>query len=542
MKNLLPLAAALLLASLPSRAATPPPVIPIPGGAVTPTLSVKGSTITLFGATTNVSLYVTNYAVTRPLDNTNQIVVYSVGDVPSRGTYVFSQTLNGVGQFTNTLANGKTLAWDKESLDFGIDFQFAITNGSAGGGDASVRYGTTGTPLLLPALLPQTISAQNGATAPGGIITWGTNYVTNFFQEVVCTPIALPQPFQPGKLFVSTNGSDISALRGRSDYPFGSIAAAFTNSVAGDTIIIGQGTFTNDTDLYNLSVSQLPANVTVRGEGRGRTFVNGRINNSVWHLGNSNIIADMTLTNVWLYDGTLAVVTNLEFRNLQATAQGDVIVFQQGTMNAHIWNCDLGGNSDKIADLTSLANPAIAYLTNSILTIENTRITGGPGAADGIPDGLNATGLMTWRGGGIHVDVDGGEFEEHILTNGIVGWKGPGSYIFAPQQGRTNWIGGQLYTNWSSGSWEVKGVSVLTEAAVVGGAVQQLWVYNKSMAGGGLGTTNQHARQTTAATSAGTNAITLSAWIPPGYVFAFTNLSGGAGNSAIVKDGQYLIP
>lgn len=483
----------------------------------------------------------TNLIINQISDNTNFIVVYGVGDVASQGTYQFKDIVNGIARYSNLSGNGRFVSWDPNGFDFGLDGPFAITNGSGG-----ELYISSGVSLNQPSLLPQVFNKGAIGTAPGGTITWGTNVTPTTFPQFISVPVDVALPtVQSNYWFVRTNGNDLTATRGRMDLPAKTLRRVFTNAVAGDVVFIGGGHFTNEIgrgDVLQYPQVQFPANFVVKGAGIGVTFIDGKPTSGIWNLGNSNVISDFTATNLWIYDAIIGTITNIEIHDIEDVAQGDVIVFQNGIGGmVSIWNCRLGGNSDKIADLTP---PLSAVITNTFIDVNNITIFGGSGASDSAPDGLNPNGAMTWRGGGIHVQttsVIGAAYEEHILTNGVFGL-GQGGYIFAPQLVRTNWIGGQLYTNGTSGWMEVQGVSVLTVAAVSGGARNQLWCYNKNMLGGGFGTTNQHSLQTTASTSAGTNSVSLSLWIPPGYVFAFTNQSGGSGNSATVIDGQYFLP
>lgn len=464
-------------------------------------------------------------APTVAIDDTNHVVVYSIGYTNGRGIYTFDRYRAGDGFSYYTNSAGVTIQYDASNLDF----YFQLTNG------AGVSwYLSSGSIIAQPRILPQTFVHQTGAATPDGIITWGTNYMK------VTNTAALYGSIW----YVATNGSDASAQKGNPLLPARTLHRVFTNVSAGDTVFAAPGHYTNDMG-GALSTGQypeisLPNNFTFKGSGLGITFIDGLANASKWYLGNSNILSDFTSTNVWFYDRADAITTNIVIHDIAASAVGDVIVFQTGTLNANLYNLWLGGSSDKIADL-SVPSGATGYLTNSIITMNNINLTGGAGAGG---NGLNfgygngqAGLLMQARGGGIHVNVTGMVAEQHIVTNF------PNAFVFAPVTQRTNIVSGQLYTNTYSVPIDVEvGVSNVL-AAVNGTAKIAYWVYQQGGAASLLGETNEWGSGTTGSTVAVTNLNgTFNFTVPVGFVYTVTNQSVGTGNAAGTRGGKIKIP
>jgi hypothetical protein len=488
----------------------------------------------LYSVTTTNVLNIQNVSLNKYADNTNQIVVYNVGDAASQGIYTFYMAAPGpVFQYTNNNNNGRFVAWDPAQNDW----EFAITNGTG-----TVLYMTTSSPLTPPSILPQTFFHVSGSL-PNGVITWGTNVtvVTKTFANFQYGVPNLAQSY--GNIwYVRTNGDDTFALKGRPDRPALTLHCVFTNWTDGDIVDIGPGQF-DDESVIGYKTPTFKPGVTLRGAGRRVTYIKGIRNLGQWNLANSNNIGGFTATNLWIYDGggkgTQGVTTNVYIHDIEDSATGDVIVFQAGTSNAIIEHCWLDGNSDKIADLTSIAG-GVTFLTNSIITIHDVWITGGPGAGG---NGLNfgggngGSGIMQVRGGGLHIDVTGMVAEQKVLTNGNFG------FVFAPYLLQTNFVGGQLYTNGYSVPLDVAADAVLTmNAATAGDSTLALWTYLPGTTS--VGRTNQVGFQTTASTVSFTNICGIRARIPPGYTWTFTNRSTGSGNSAAIQtqSGTLFIP
>jgi len=467
-------------------------------------------------------------------DNTNQVVVYNIGDTTLRGTYTLSNAINGFVYYTNNNGNGKMVVADVLDADFGIDYKYAITNGNG-----TILYGISGTPLRLPAFFPQALNRVSGIVG-NGTITWGTNV----------TKTTVTSGGNDQKWYITTNGNDITAIKGDPLHPAASLYRVATNLAAWDVVLIGPGHFTNNFGIDNSSITfpgfDFPANVTIQGSGIGVTYIDGPVSAGIspkWRLGNSNVVSDFTAANLWLYDRATVSspqgTTNIIIHDVAMSAAGDVIVFNN-TMNANLWNLYLDGSSDKIADLSQGA--AYAYLTNSIINMNNIYLTGGGGAGGNgmnFGNGAGGNGFVQPRGGGIHVNVTGVVAEQHVVTNAPFG-----NFLFAPVTIRTNFIGGQKYTN----NWSVDVRASATVSNVIANAAgasrTAAWSYPQAGSAGIAGTTNFAGdyHQAMGATVAFTNLVPIFIDWRIGQVLAFTNQSSGVGNDSQVINGQIYIP
>lgn len=100
---------------------------------------------------------------------------------------------------------------------------------------------------------------------------------------------------------------------------------------------------------------------------------------------------------------------------------------------------------------------------------------------------------------------------------------------------QTNFISGQLYTNGYNRPVQALANIGITTAAVTGDAGMALWI----ISGVGRGTTNYESISTTVAVSLAMSYTNqLSGFIPTNAIYAFTNISSGAGNSATLIGGQ----
>ncbi len=94
----------------------------------------------------------------------------------------------------------------------------------------------------------------------------------------------------------------------------------------------------------------------------------------------------------------------------------------------------------------------------------------------------------------------------------------------------TNWVSGKVNTNLSGRiQWVQTSVSC-TAASIAGGAVVRL---QSGTTQAGLATIAQFGMQTISGSLVVTNTGTVGGYITSGNVFSFTNLVGGAGDSAI---------
>lgn len=107
---------------------------------------------------------------------------------------------------------------------------------------------------------------------------------------------------------------------------------------------------------------------------------------------------------------------------------------------------------------------------------------------------------------------------------------------------RTNFISGQLYTNNYGRSIDVSATITNVEAAVSGTTRFDIWAFQQGGAANINGVTNFCGNQTLGTSLATTNMYLLSAKVPVGFVWTFTNQCAGAGNVANPKNGQIWIP
>lgn len=103
---------------------------------------------------------------------------------------------------------------------------------------------------------------------------------------------------------------------------------------------------------------------------------------------------------------------------------------------------------------------------------------------------------------------------------------------------QTNFIGGKLYVNTYGAPLQVTANSSLAGAAVTGTTCLGLWIV-AAPANGGI--TNLSAVQTTALSIVESYTNVISGYIPTNAIFGFTNLSTGAGNTAVPLGGQIFV-
>lgn len=103
---------------------------------------------------------------------------------------------------------------------------------------------------------------------------------------------------------------------------------------------------------------------------------------------------------------------------------------------------------------------------------------------------------------------------------------------------QTNFIGGGLYLNTFGVPLQVTANAALGASAVSGSSCLGLWVIASPAVGG---TTNLSAIQTTALSIAMNYTNMITAFVPTNAIYGFTNLSAGAGDTAVPIGGQIFV-
>lgn len=178
----------------------------------------------------------------------------------------------------------------------------------------------------------------------------------------------------------------------------------------------------------------------------------------------------------------------------------------------------------KIISLTTLAVALITTAVPAHAQVRQYTFSGDSSVSIGIPDG-GSNGTIVFRAGGVVAAA--------LSTNGLAVGLGAATNTPSFTLTQTNWIDGGTYTNLTGRSIQVFTPCKVTQAAVTGVASYQLqsasWCSNTF--GGG----------TTAASAPVSYSNSLQLIITNGGVFIFTNISGGAGNSAAILPGGYFM-
>jgi hypothetical protein len=325
------------------------------------------------GLATN-ALGFTNEIVLTFNEDTNTFVVTGAGTASANGTYrLKNRDVPSAGFIVFTNVNG--LAGVIKDPNFDFSDEWAITN-------------NLGLELYFTSVDPpnQPWTRTGGVNPAPTTATTGYGNSTNSFTNFVVSPFPLPWPVtQSGMLFVRTNGNNYSAQRGNPNRPWRSVFQAMTNMTRmGDVMDIGPGVFDETSYPWGISFTYVtPTACTIRGWGIGTTKVIGINNGSRFCLGSQNRFQHMTITNIWEQLGSV-LSTNVVIEDVENYSDGDGVVIIGKALDCWIIDCIFGGNSDKIADLSTAGVNA-----GSHLYIKNTTILGGVGA-DG--NGLNFAG------------------------------------------------------------------------------------------------------------------------------------------------------
>lgn len=316
---------------------------------------------------------------TTTIADTNNIFVTGAGTANANGQFTIKTRVGGNGEGdTWTNVNGITGIThfpngDSPNLGFwelsnSVPTSLYEANNDIGNGLGFIPGGNWA------------ITGGAGQTVP--TVVYGTNLIGN--QQAFST-IPLPVLVQTNIVYLSTNGLDQYAIKGRVDKPYGHFTFAITNLVAGDSLQISPGFY--DASDYPAGAFQLPNNVSILGSGRGNvTTIHGADSgHAAIYLGNSNYVANLTFTNCWIYAGNVSA-TNIMLESVDMSATGDNVVFQAGSCGGTIVNCRFFGNSDKVADLSGAGSPG---QNSYAIEMDNCEIYGGNGQ-DG--NGLNLLG------------------------------------------------------------------------------------------------------------------------------------------------------
>lgn len=383
-------------------------------------------------------------------------------------------------------------------------------------------------------LVPGESWTRQAGVNPAPTVKYGTNTATKaLYYPSPASMLPIPMYLQTNCLFIMTNGDDLFGQRGRIDRPFKTLNYCLTNAArSGDTIFVLNGRY-DVSDIPFATLGKNLNNLSVLGAGRGSTFLDGAGSQTKFAIGTSNYWAHFTSANCWYYGvgGNSGNSTNGMIEDIDASGVGDVVVAQNSTFGMRIRNCRLNGNSDKVADLSTLIGDATDYATNFFITIENCTVSGGNGQ-DG--DGLNLLGgRLRKQLVNVASVVAGGTKIINSTTNQgntLPGW------TKRPQTIRTNFIDGQLYTNIYSVDIDVSCTISNVISGTAGASRHALWIYPQ--AGSGITGTTNFAGDYHQAVTATTNSVQLSGTVIAGQVYTFTNQTTGANNDSKIQIGS----
>lgn len=255
----------------------------------------------------------------------------------------------------------------------------------------------------------------------------------------------------PRNIFVEVGGTGNGTLLD----PYGSIKTALTNAVAGDTIYIGEGTFTG---CYTLK-----HNVPLVGRGADKTILQGDGTGSVLYIYNAaSSVSGCTITGG---TGTVTGVWNTQFYRYDSKRVGGAIV-ALGNSSLRIEN-NVIRNNDCWNYQAGLGGAI--FVQESTATIINNTITnnrGGYGGAIYVHYGYPST------------------IQNNIISNNTCAGYGGGIYYFEHMSGSiTNnliinntagYNGGGIYTDYGSGVKIVNNTIAGNAATWGGGGIEQV--------------------------------------------------------------------
>lgn len=270
----------------------------------------------------------------------------------------------------------------------------------------------------------------------------------------VLAALILPQFAAAKSIYVEVGGTGVGTL----ESPYGSIQTALSNAVAGDTIYVGEGTFTGCYTLKN--------GVSLLGKGAGKTTLQGNGSDCVLYgssAGSSTVVSGFTIMGGM--GRVLGVVDPNSGLIEQKRVGGAIILFNSSPRienntirnnDSYYWGSGLGGalylssSSPQIRNNTFSSNRAgyggAFYVnTGSNPTIENNTLSSNTAAGYGgaIAFGQHASSTSfayntitsntaDFGGGAISVDYGSGPniVNNIIANNSVTGLYGQGGGIY----------------------------------------------------------------------------------------------------------------
>lgn len=257
--------------------------------------------------------------------------------------------------------------------------------------------------------------------------------------------------------------------------------------------------------------------------------------NTITTYGGVSTLGTVTATNgsggfsIYGADGTADKLVSL-------TSQSNALFVNNFTGNATYGTAGTGSTfieSGGTVRLTFNNNGSSTFATNvaftGITTVNTNLVVTNIIGLTSAKLEIGTNHIECWNNGAKNFTVD---TNGNIFANSLV--VGAQTNVASGTIVNTNWVSGQLYTNFTGRPIQVTCNATLTAAAVTGYAQLALWI---------PGAVTNFATESTSATvitGATTNAI-ASGFIASLGTFSYTNTSIGAGNGAGTFSGQYIV-
>ena len=296
-------------------------------------------------------------------------------------------------------------------------FTFFFTDGSTfTTPNFSGTPGTPGAPGAAATITVGTVTIGPPGTAPS-VTNSGTS-------EAAVFDFVFPIGIGYGKtLWVDSDilfGDDTTALRDRIDLPYITIGAAITDAVAGDTVHIRTGSYTQDITLKNLVNIYCDEGVVINGK------ITDGGNPVVSVVSGNGILQDTATTNQCIEitgNGSdvkirLERITNTGSAIMQraTTTASSKLIVETEILSGNIQNyfVTVGGDVDCTIKINQYAETAASTGTSSFFGVD-ARISAG--APDGFSGTLNFSCPRMIIGNGTNIDGGVALFIEHTTTD-----------------------------------------------------------------------------------------------------------------------------
>lgn len=296
-------------------------------------------------------------------------------------------------------------------------FTFFFTDGSTfTTPNFSGTPGTPGAPGAAATITVGTVTIGPPGTAPS-VTNSGTSAAAIF-------DFVFPIGIGYGKtLWVDSDilfGDDATALRDRIDLPYRTIGAAITDAVAGDTVHIRTGSYTQVLTLKNLVNIYCDEGVVINGK------ITDGGNPAISVVSGNGVLQDTSTTSQCIeitgngsdVNINLNRITNTGSAIMQRATTGasSKLIVETDILSGNIQNyfVTVGGDVDCTIKINQYAETAVSTGTSSFLGVD-ARISAG--APDGFSGTLNFSCPRMIIGNGTNIDGGVALFIEHTTTD-----------------------------------------------------------------------------------------------------------------------------